>query len=603
MARRYRPFTDDELLNLLNQSDDEDIIMPNPADYGWTDNDGDEPAGESVATNVQNIPDPANAEPAYADPDFDVTVDSSSDSEEEPESKPEKSAKRNKTVDFRWKDSDLDPKVYNFNNSGSGCKIVNLDDSSTVYDCFQVFFSQEIVNYIAEQCNLYYDQLCKNASEKSRLRRWKNTDTDEIYCFLAVNFLMAQVRKNEINSYWTNDVLLSTPMFAQIMPRDRYLLLLRMLHFVDNCENPGDDKLWKIRRIVDHLRKVFPDAFYPFKNLCIDESLVLYKGRVFFKQYIPSKRHRFGIKFFVLCDCETGYILDFIIYVGEATDIKKETDFGVNVGIPGRVVLTLLERYLGKGHTLYVDNWYTSPTLFSYLYDRETNACGTVRINRKGMPALSKKLKKGEIEFMSTDKLLALKWQDKREVRMLSTLHTSEIVATDKIDRSTNEAKRKPACIVSYTENMGAVDRSDMMLSSVECVRKTVKWYKKVFFHLVDLSLLNAYALYKTQTGRNISVSDFQQRLIKEIIEIHHRPQTEGRRGRRSTDGDNPLRLIERHFISLIPGTSKKKNAQRRCIVCAKHDKRSDTRYMCIKCNVPLCLNFCFERYHTLKFY
>lgn len=52
---------------------------------------------------------------------------------------------------------------------------------------------------------------------------------------------------------------------------------------------------------------------------------------------------------------------------------------------------TLLERYLGKGHTLKVDNWYTSPTLFSYVYDRETNVCGTVRINHKGMPAFSKK--------------------------------------------------------------------------------------------------------------------------------------------------------------------------------------------------------------------
>lgn len=83
MARRYRLFTDDVLLNLLNQSDDEEIIMLNPADYGWTDNGGDEPAGESITTNIQNITVLANAEPAYADPDFDVTVYSSTDSEEE----------------------------------------------------------------------------------------------------------------------------------------------------------------------------------------------------------------------------------------------------------------------------------------------------------------------------------------------------------------------------------------------------------------------------------------------------------------------------------------------------------------------------------------
>lgn len=36
---------------------------------------------------------------------------------------------------------------------------------------------------------------------------------------------------------------------------------------------------------------------------------------------------------------------------------------------------------------------------------------------------------------------------------------------------------------------MGAVDKTDMLLSVAESVRKTIKWYKKVFFfHLLDLS-------------------------------------------------------------------------------------------------------------------
>ena len=50
---------------------------------------------------------------------------------------------------------------------------------------------------------------------------------------------------------------------------------------------------------------------------------MLYKGRLTFKQYIPSKRSRFGIKLFVLCDCKTGTILDFIVYTGTDIDIPK----------------------------------------------------------------------------------------------------------------------------------------------------------------------------------------------------------------------------------------------------------------------------------------
>ncbi|XP_050316027.1 piggyBac transposable element-derived protein 4-like [Anthonomus grandis grandis] len=410
---------------------------------------------------------------------------------------------------------------------------------------------------------------------------------------------MSQVKKNSINSYWTNDKLLATPIFSQIMPRDRFLLLLRM-----STKKPENDVLWKLRYIIDHLRDVFTKkTLYPFQDLCIDESLLLFKGRVIFKQYIPSKRHRFGIKFFLLCDCETGYVLDFIIYVGVATEIKKNEYLDKDIGISGNIVLTFLERYLSKGHSLYVDNWYTSPTLFTYLHKNKTNACGTVRKNRRNLPNLSKNLKSGEIEYMSTDRLLALKWKDKREVRMLSTFHNSDMKDSGKVNRTTKEEIRKPVCVLNYIENMGAVDRSDMLLSSVECVRKTVKWYKKLFFHLLDLSLLNSHAVYKMVTGKNISLLDFQGQLIKQILEAHHLPQQHSRSGRRSADGDNPSRQTERHFVSMIPATAAKKFAQRKCIVCSKYGKRSDTRYMCALCDVPLCLLIYFERYHSCKYY
>lgn len=40
---------------------------------------------------------------------------------------------------------------------------------------------------------------------------------------------------------------------------------------------------------IDHLRDIFPKILYPFQNLCNDQSLLLFKGQAFFKQYIPSK--------------------------------------------------------------------------------------------------------------------------------------------------------------------------------------------------------------------------------------------------------------------------------------------------------------------------
>jgi len=67
----------------------------------------------------------------------------------------------------------------------------------------------------------------------------------------------------------------------------------------------------------------------PFENLAIDENLDLWKGRLSFKQFIKTKRHRFGIKIFVICDVETDFILNILIYTGSTTKYKKQTQASV----------------------------------------------------------------------------------------------------------------------------------------------------------------------------------------------------------------------------------------------------------------------------------
>lgn len=157
--------------------------------------------------------------------------------------------------------------------------------------------------------------------------------------------------------------------------------------------------------------------------------------------------------------------------------------------------------YLKKGHNLYTDNWYTSPILCQHLYKKKTTLTGTVRKNRRGMPDLKKKLKLGEVQSSHTQTMMALKWLDRREVYMLSSLYDSSSASTNKIDRASGKVVKKPTCIVNYNACMGNIDKCDMLLSSIECVRKTMKWYKKIFFHLVDLCLLNCFSAYKTSGG------------------------------------------------------------------------------------------------------
>jgi hypothetical protein len=219
--------------------------------------------------------------------------------------------------------------------------------------------------------------------------------------------LNSRNRKRQLKEQWSKDPLLHTPIFGKTMPRDRFLVILSMLHFADEKQVQGDH-LYKVHEVLAKIKQTFVAQFSPFQDLVTDESMVLFKGRLMFKQYIKTKRHKFGIKLYMLCDCEKGYVLDFIVY----TSAQMEMESIPELGVSGATVATLMKLYLNKGHSLYTDNYYTSTTLSAYLFDRKTNSCGAVRMNRKCMPVLRKKLTRGQTESLASQEMLAVKWRD-----------------------------------------------------------------------------------------------------------------------------------------------------------------------------------------------
>ena len=182
------------------------------------------------------------------------------------------------------------------------------------------------------------------------------------------------------------------------------------------------------------------------------------------------------------------------------------------------------------------------------------------------MPSFGK-LAKGQQVHQTTGELLALKWMDKREVHILTTLHEPVMVETEKNDRKTGRKITKPLCIAQYNKNMRAVDQVDMQKSFSECLRKTVKWYKKFFFHLFDITVQNSYAMFKMKNEKKLELSEFRLQLAREPIEEYgsKRPQMSGR-----PSTETPLRLTARHFIAFILGN----NVQKCCFVCSHTVKR-----------------------------
>ena len=133
---------------------------------------------------------------------------------------------------------------------------------------------------------------------------------------LALLILMGIIHKPRLTMYWSKDSILATPIFNQIMRRDRFLLL-GFLPFADKTQyNPADpdrDKPYKLRSIINLIKDRCCRVYSPGKCLSMDESLVLSKGRLSFKQYMSSKRAIFGIKLFHLCT-SNGILLDVLAY-------------------------------------------------------------------------------------------------------------------------------------------------------------------------------------------------------------------------------------------------------------------------------------------------
>lgn len=92
------------------------------------------------------------------------------------------------------------------------------------------------------------------------------------------------------------------------MSGNRFLFILRALHFGHAVENPND-RLFRIQPILNYFNDTMDKIYYPVKNL----SMILWRGRLILRKYIKGKRHEFGIKLYMLTE-SSGLNLRMFIY-------------------------------------------------------------------------------------------------------------------------------------------------------------------------------------------------------------------------------------------------------------------------------------------------
>ncbi len=360
-------------------------------------------------------------------------------------------------------------------------------------------------------------------------------------------------------------------------------------------------------------RRTFMAAYCPSRELSFDEGSCPWKGRLRWRVYNPQKPNKFHIKLFECCEAKTGWICGFDIYTGrtEATQFAYLVTEAEDLRETTRIVVGVLAQcgLLQKGYHVYMDNYYNSPELMDELELLGTYGCGTVRKNRDQVPKCltENRCRQGQGIFRRRHHLVALKWHDKRDVTMLSTIHTAECTV---VKNKRGDLVVKPKLIVDYIHYMGGVDLTDQLQQYYSIFRKTNKYWRKLFFYLLNMLLTNAFVLNK-QFGADSKLTqyDFRMAIVQALLGEAEDVVFPSHRGRKSKVAP-PRRLTERHFPALIPhAAGKKKRPLRDCVACngPKKDRvgfsRGQSSYECRECQVTLCMPDCFREYHTKQDY
>uniref|UniRef100_A0A7I4Z0Z9 DDE_Tnp_1_7 domain-containing protein n=1 Tax=Haemonchus contortus TaxID=6289 RepID=A0A7I4Z0Z9_HAECO len=253
---------------------------------------------------------------------------------------------------------------------------------------------------------------------------FQETSADEMRKFIGLCLQMGLVKMPNLRDYWSSRPCLGGQA-GKIMRRTRFEELWKYLHLADNDTFDGD-RLQEIRKFVEMFKKAAAECYSPERELCIDKSLVPFRGRIVFRQYLPAKRHRYGIKTFKLCS-KGEYTVRIKIYAGR--DPSREEP------LADKVAVELVEGFLDERRVLCTDNYYSSIGLAEKLISRRTHLVGTLRTNRKGIPKAIKdeKLKRGQTCYKQRQNgILVLKWSEKRDLHMIFTKHDAAIGSSQK---------------------------------------------------------------------------------------------------------------------------------------------------------------------------
>lgn len=519
-----------------------------------------------------------------------------------------------------WKQFNLTRNKDDFIFTGSTAlpnEIVSLD-SPLQY--FNFFFTDNLIEKICHETHKYSVQLDPNKPffiTKTELRK-----------FLGICILMSLVHVPNSRNYWNE--ILGNRTIIDTMPVKHFEMIRKYLHFNDNeLAVPKDDirhdRLHKIRPILDSFNERC--AQVPLEeSLSVDEQMCATKVKHFLKQYMPNKPHKWGYKLFILAGV-SGFSYHAEIYSGLENDHLLRGQLGEkDLGPSANIVMRLARNIPENCHyKLYFDNYYTTLPLLVELEKKGIHCLGTFRRNRfPGVKLLSEKEANKKPRGYSEEcnatvegvNISAIGWKDNRIVSLASTFvgKTPE-TSVKRFDRKEHKNIQVdcPDIVTVYNRHMGGVDLLDSLIGRYRNKMKSKKWYFRLFYHLLDLTIVNSWLLYRRanqQKGntKTLGLAEFRRDIGVTLCKYGHiitptrgRPRNEVEelinvKKKKGPTAPAPPKDVRQDQTSHWPQFCE---VRQRCKLPGCSAK---TYSKCVKCGVYLCLHNkknCFVEYHN----
>lgn len=248
-------------------------------------------------------------------------------------------------------------------------------EAKTPYQSWSYFITDDMLDIIVQWTNQYIESV---RPKFQRERDAKLTDKTEIKAVIGLLFLAGVVRSNRqsLEELWGTDGT-GIEMFRVVMNIKRFKFLLRCMRFDDKSTRDTrrkTDKLAPVREVFTLFNENCKNCYSVGQNVTIDEMLVAFRGRCGFRQYIPSKPAKYGIKIFSLVDSRHYYTHNLEIYAGK----QPEGPYQLSTK-PVDIVMRLAEPIYQSGRNITADNWFTAVSLVTELKDKKLSYVGTMK--------------------------------------------------------------------------------------------------------------------------------------------------------------------------------------------------------------------------------